>query len=125
MAELHQLPSASGTRASGREPVPFRSMLEGGFVIDADAPTALIFNPQAPASSLAAAAAYRATLLHGALNAWSCVPRSGEVCASEAAEHLSPLADELRIVLAELTRRIEAAEAVARADTATRELPHG
>jgi len=99
--------------ASSANDKPFRTVFEGCYLIneaDGNKPAAALqFNPAAPPVSIAGAALSRADQLHKALTLWSCVS-AGEADALEVAQHLEPIADEVRMLLDELLTRLNPAK---------------
>ena len=110
MADVHQLTGASVPPTAAEPLKACRSSYEAGFLANTNAPAALVFNPNAAPSALAAAGLSRATILRRALNNWACVPDAGDASPADIAQYLEPLADELRLLLSELLDRLVLAE---------------
>jgi hypothetical protein len=92
---------------------PFRTDSEEEHQSGFDVPPALVINPAAEPRSLLAALKHRSNMLHSSLRAWGCVdPEHGSVTASEIVEICEPLAQEVDMLVDELTRKLDLAKAL-------------
>lgn len=89
-----------------------RTLIERGYLPGSgdDDPPAVIINPATTALGLIAACEIRAATLNNALDAWACSSDDAPGDARALAEVLLPTAEELKVLLEELSRRQRKAE---------------
>jgi len=78
--------------------------------LDGAPPAAIVLNPERTPLSVAISASARAGLLRKTLFAWALVGNSGEATASDVADILEPMAQEVELLLADLVAQLSPAE---------------
>lgn len=107
---------------------PFEEMYTPGMPCAAgedDPPAALVLNPHRTPLALAAAATSRADTLLKSISAWAQVDASAGVTATEVASILEPLAQELELLLTDLTAHLSREPQICTEAAEDREVAHG
>lgn len=89
-------------------PIPFASSTENMYRVPGheDEAPALIINPSASDEAILCAAVRRADLVDRMLNAWARTSDNSEVAAMDVASVTQPIAEEVTILLGELSSRL-------------------